>query len=91
MDPTRILREASPRNNSGPSCFPTPVRGCLDKNSVLVKEVEGGRVGEFRNNEGTFKSSALGMSTGLRGFRVGGVNVIIVMITGTMEDGLEVS
>ena len=80
----------SPRNNHGPSCFSTPVRACLDKNSVLVKEVKGGRVSEFRNNEGMLESSALGTSTGLRGLRVGGVYVIIIMITSAMEDGLKV-
>ena len=88
--PTRMLREASPWNNRGPSSFPTPVRGCLNKMPFLVKEVKGGRVGEFRNNEGTLKLSDLGASTVLGGLRIGGVNVIIMMIAGAVEDGFKV-
>ena len=91
MYPVRILREASPWNNSRPSSFPTPVRGCLDKNSIPVEEVEGGGVGELRNNEGTLKASDLSVSTGLRGLRVGGIYVIIIMIAGAVEDRLKVS
>ena len=60
----------NPWNNSGPSRLPTPVRGRLDKNSVLVKEVEGGGVGELRYNEGTLESSELGTSTVLGGLRI---------------------
>ena len=90
MYPVRILRETSPRNNRSLSRFPTPVRGCLDKNSILVEEVEGGGVGEFRNNEGTLKSSDLGLSTILGGLGIGGVNVTIVMVAGAVENGLKV-
>ena len=60
----------NPRNNSSPSGLPTPVRGRLDKNSVSVKEVEGGGIGELRNNEGTLKSSELSMSTVLGGLQI---------------------
>ena len=80
----------SPRNNRSPSGLPTPVRDHLDKNSVPVKEVEGGGVGELRNNEGMLKSSKFGASTVLGGFRIGGVNVIIMIVAGAVEDGLEV-
>ena len=90
MYPVRILSVTSPRNNRSPSGLPTPVRGRLDKNSVLVKEVEGGGVGELRNNEGMLESSELGTSTLLGGLRVGGVNVIIMVVAGAAEDGLEV-
>ena len=41
--------------------------GGLDKNPVSVKEVEGGMVSELRDNEGTLKSSNLGVSTILGG------------------------
>ena len=90
MYPIRILRETRPRNNRSPSCFPTPVRGCLDKNSIPIEEVEGGGVGEFRNNEGTLESSDLGVSAILGGLRIGGVNVIIMVVAGAVEDGLKV-
>ena len=66
------------------------MRGCLDKNSIPVEEVEGGGVGKFRNNEGTLESSDLGMSAILGGLRIGGVNVIIMMVAGAVEDGLKV-
>ena len=90
MYPVRILRDMSPQNNSRPGGFPAPMRGCLNKNSIPVKEVEGGGVGELRNNEGTLKASDLGASTGLRGLRVRGVNIIIIMIAGAVEDRLKV-
>ena len=47
-------------------------------------------VGELRNNEGTLESSDLGASTILEGLWIGGVNVIIMMVAGAVEDGLEV-
>ena len=90
MYPIRILRETSPQNNRSPSRFPTPVRGCLDKNSIPVEEVKEGGVGEFRNNEGTLESSDLGLSAILGGLRIGGVNVIIMMVASAVEDGLKV-
>ena len=62
----------------------------LDKNPVSVKEVEGGMVGELRDNEGTLESSNLGASTILGGLWIGGVYVIIMMIAGAVEDGLKV-
>ena len=85
-----MLSVTSPRNSSDPRRFPRPVRGCLNKNPVAVKEVEGGGVGEFRNNEGTLKSSNLGLSVILGGLRIGGVNVIIMVVAGAVEDGLKV-
>ena len=89
MYPIRILSEASPRNNSGPRQFPGPVRGCLDKNAILVKEVEGSVVGEPRDNEGRLESSNLSVSTVLGGLRVGGVNVIMVMVASAVEERLD--
>ena len=67
MYPVKILSEASLRNNSGPRQFPGPVRGCLDKNFVPVKEVEGSVVGKLRDNEGTLESSDLDTSMILGG------------------------
>ena len=91
MYPVRILSVTSPRNNRSPSGLPTPVRGRLDKNPVPVEEVEGGGIGELKNNEGTLESSKLGASTILGGLWIGGVYVIIVGVAGAVEDGLKVS
>ena len=90
MSVARMLSVTSPRNSSDLRRFPRPVGGCLDKNSVLVKEVEGSGVGELRNNEGMLESSKFGASTILGGLQIGGVYVIIVMVTGAVEDGLKV-
>ena len=85
-----MLRVANPRNSSDSRRFPRPVGGCLNKNPVTVKEVEGGMVGKLRNNEGTLESSNLSASTILGGLWIGGVDIIIMMVAGAVEDGLEV-
>ena len=90
MATVRMLRVASPRNSSNPRRFPRPVGGCLNKNPVAVKEVKGGMVGEFRNNEGTLESSDLGASTILGGLWIGGVDIIIMRVASAVEEGLEV-
>ena len=90
MSIVRILREATPRNSSDPRSFPRPVGGGLNKNPVAVKEVEGGMVGELRDNEGTLESSDLGASTILGGLWIGGVNIIIMVVAGAVEEGLKV-
>ena len=90
MNPVITLTVATPRNHSNPRRLPRPVRGCLDKNPVAIKEVEGGGVREFRDHEGTVETSEVGLSTGFGGLREGGVNVIIIMIPRVLEDGLEV-
>ena len=64
--------------------------GGLNKNPVAVEEVEGGMVGELRNNEGTLESSDLGASTILGGLWIGGVDIIIMMVAGAVEEGLKV-
>ena len=65
--------------------------GSLNKSSVTVEEIEGSGVGEFRNNEGTLKTSGFRTNVVLRGLRVGGVNIIIMVVTGAVEEGLEIS
>ena len=64
--------------------------GSLNKSSVTVEEVEGSGVGELRDNEGTLETSGFSTNTVLRGLRVVGINVIIVGVTGAVEEGLEV-
>ena len=88
---SRILRVVRPQNNRGPSSLPAPVGGSLDKSSITVKEVKGSRVGELRDNEGTLKASGFSMNAVLGGLRVGGINVIIVVVAGAVEQRLEVS
>ena len=90
MNPVIMIAVANPRNHSGPRRLPRPVRGCLNKNPVAIKEDEGGGVRELRDNEGTVKAGELGLSTGFGGLREGGVNIIIIMIPRVLEDGLEV-
>ena len=65
--------------------------GNLDMNSIPIEEVKGGGIGELRNNEGTVEVGQLSISTGFGGLMEGGLNVIIVGVTGAMEDGLEIS
>ena len=74
----------------GKSPLAPSVRGCLDKNPVTIKEVEGGGVQEFRDNEGKVEAGEFGLSTGFGGLREGGIYVIIIMVAGMLEDGLEV-
>ena len=76
------------RNNHGPSSLPAPVGGSLDKSSITVEEVEGSGVGELWDDEGLLKMSGFTMNAGLR---VGGINVIIVVVAGAVEQRLEVS
>ena len=90
INPIITLTVASPRNNSDPRRFPRPVRGCLGKNPIAIEEVEGGRVSEFRDYEGTVEAGKFGLSLGFGGLREGGVNVIIILIARMLEDGLEV-
>ena len=66
------------------------MRGYLDKNPVAIKEVKGGGVRELRDHEGTVEAGEFGLSTGFRGLREGGVNVIIIMFPRVLKDGLEV-
>ena len=90
MYPARVLSEARMRNNRCPTTLPCPDGSALNKSPILVKKVEGGGVGKFRNNEGTVEELVLGTSTGFGGLRDGGVNVIIVMIRGQGVERLEV-
>ena len=69
----------------------TPVGGRLNKSSITVEEVEGSGVGELRDNKGTLKTSGLSMNVVLRGLRVGGANIITMVITSAVEEGLEIS
>ena len=64
--------------------------GSLNKSSVTVEEVEGSGVGELWDDEGMLKTSGFGMNAVLRGFRIGGINVIIVGVAGAVEQRLEV-
>ena len=84
------MRVARPWNNRGPGSLPAPVGGSLDKSSVTVEEVEGSGVGELRDDVGTLKTSGFSTNAVLRGLRVGGINVIIVGVTGPVEERLEV-
>ena len=90
MNPVITITIANPWNNSDPRRFPRPVRGCLDKNPVAVKEVEGGGVREFRDNEGTVKAGEFSLSTGFGGLRKGGIYVIIIVVAVVLEERLEV-
>ena len=51
-----------------------------DNSTISIKEVEGGRVCELRDHEGTVEAGEFGLSTGFRGLRKGGVDVIIIPI-----------
>ena len=64
--------------------------GGLDKSSITVEEVEGSRVGELRDDEGTLETSSFSTNAVLRGLRVGGINVIIMGVAGAVEQRLEV-
>ena len=65
--------------------------GSLNKSSVTVEEVEGSGVGELWDDKGTLKTSGFSTNAVLRGFRVGGINVIIMGVAGAVEQRLEIS
>ena len=86
----RRIKVARPRNNRGPSSFPAPVGGSLNKSPVVVEEVKGSGVGELRDDERSLETSGFSTNAVLRGLRVGGVNVIIMHVAGAVEQRLEV-
>ena len=90
MNPIITIMVAKPQHNGSPRCLPSPAGSGTKNSTISIEEVEGGRVGELRDHEGTVKTGESGLSTGFRGLRVGGVHVIIVMIAGMLEERLEV-
>ena len=64
--------------------------GNTDNSPISIQEVKGSGIREFRDHKGTVEVGQLGLSTGFRGLREGGVNIIIITIAQVVEDGLEV-
>ena len=90
MNPVITLTVASPQNSGSPRGLPSPTGGGTDNSAISIEEVEGGRVCELGDHEGTVEAGEFGLSTGFRGVREGGVNVIIVAVARELKDGLEV-
>ena len=90
MNPIITIVVAIPRYHGSPRCLPGPAGSGLKDATISIEEVEGSRVGELRNHGGTVETSESGLSTGFGGLRVGGVYVIIIMVAGVLEEGLEV-
>ena len=90
MYPIITIIVTIPRHHGSPRCLPGPTGSGLKYSTISIEEVEGSGVGELRNHEGTIETSESGLSTGFGGLRIGGVYVIIIVVTGVLEERLEV-